>query len=809
MRKCISMILIGLFMVMTIMPFPVMSPSKKIVSSTISETHTPSTLSQADSTKMRISVIADEAVEPGLPSWNYHNNTFRGGLWVGRGYAGLARSWVKFDLSIIPEGVHILSASLNLYMFYEFRTVDVPIGVYYSPNDNWTEQTITSGNAPTPSTTASDVYDTGVSPEMFVNHTWYSWDISDDVRDAYTGDGVLSEMLRIVNESDPSYSWKYFVEKDFNSSLASYIEVEYAVPEVGQVTVDGYSSSPMIDFIQNDTPTIGWNIANPNSGTQKDYKVEVWDTPYYNGTKLMGSGGSNIVSVSTSGDTLNTRPFGTPQEMRFQFKFMNNLLTHSGLIDKIYLGVHETSGTAVFQDLDIYLLQVENSSALTHDTNANYDNVTPINVLHTSTYAATVQNGYLVFDVENTFVITQTLNLIIEIQFSNNTGNLFHAVHSTGSSSGSVAYSYGDGVRVENYSTFTYNRLHNLKLAFASDSILDSSNKISNYYPFGVDEGTPGRLQFKYNASLFSETGLIDRIFYITSKRSGSLSFDDLVIRMVETPVKGPLNATNMDLNYGGVTPTTVLSRSHYSVPNYNGTLIFDLDNVFTYSGQNDLLVEFEWSSRAGDRISAYRVSGGGGYRAYNLTAFGGNHVAASDLAYSMYVEFIHNENSITYTGSALTNNTQYYVRVRVCTALGVWSEWATQSFKYAKLTSVPSFSNLQYPDPAHVGQAATISIDVTYFLGIHQVLFEIQNHNYTMTASGSRYSYDWTPSAEGNYTFTIYMESTIGTWSNTTGTIRVVQSTGGLPISPNTLIMIFAALAVIVIIIIVMKRRK
>jgi hypothetical protein len=217
-----------------------------------------------------------------------------------------------------------------------------------------------------------------------------------------------------------------------------------------------------------------------------------------------------------------------------------------------------------------------------------------------------------------------------------------------------------------------------------------------------------------------------------------------------------------------------------------------------------------QWDDLVSGHASVYRDLDAGAYRAWNLT-WSGN-VAGNDTRTNhMYFDIVHSETSIEYAGTALTNATTYYWRVRSCDSTGIWSDWTTHQFKYEELSSVPEFdAPIIDPIPVQVNDPVTVSINVTYFLGINEVLMEYGGSNHTMTADGETYSLELTPSTAANITFTIYMESNIGTWSSTTGLIVVTEAASGIPIDPTLLLIIgAAAVVVIIILVIVMKKKK
>ena len=101
-----------------------------------------------------------------------------------------------------------------------------------------------------------------------------------------------------------------------------------------------------------------------------------------------------------------------------------------------------------------------------------------------------------------------------------------------------------------------------------------------------------------------------------------------------------------------------------------------------------------------------------------------------------------------------------------------------------------------------------TVSIDVTYLLGVESVLFEFDGTNHSMSAAGDTWSYTWTPDDHGNFTYAVYMNSSINTWSSTSGIIEIEEPTSLLPDDYMLLIIAGAAVIVLILVIVLLKKR-
>ncbi|MGY5859976.1 MAG: DNRLRE domain-containing protein [Candidatus Thorarchaeota archaeon] len=809
-NKLLAFMLVLMFSVTIISVLPVTSNIAPLAARP--EPVLENTLADGETYSMRIPVYEDESVTQNHPDQNYDGNFAFGGLFVGRdgGGSNFSRSWLKFDLAHVPGEIAITRAVYKAYLNYEYNLTggDEPIGVYYSEDDSWADTTITWNNQPAFAVTPEDVIDGPADPDMFVLDEWYGWDVTDSVVSSLNGDKMLSLVMKEVGENHLRHTWKYFIEADASINPPTHLEIEYIVPGVQALAVDGHTSSPLIDYIQDDCPEFSWDPVLQSGDFQSDFQLEVWNNTHYNDTMMMQEKHDYVGTFFSGAVTTNTRPFGSALEMRFQLKYQESLVPKTGIVDKLYFEMADP-GTIILENLSVFLLGVDSSTDLTSDFEANYEGRDPTQVLYRETFQATVTDDWLEIDVENTFMLSEDTSLIVEFRFSNNTGDHPRAVQTLGQG-GSDAYTHGVGAMESTTADFTHDRTHGFRVGLATDTVLAPPGT-NNWFPFGADPGYDGRFQSKYNQSLIGHEGLIDKLYFRTSVYDAETTFENLSIYLLETPVEGALNGTHLDENYGGLTPTLVLYEESYTVQNLGYVLVIDVDNTFYYTDTQDLLIELRWDDKDSAAMLTDQVSGAGGYRAYDLN-WGGDYLGQSSSALALFVDFIYDTNSFEYFSCMpLVNATEYFMRVRISDSTGVWSNWATKAFTYEPLNSTPEWDGpINSPDPAIVDAAVTVSIDVTYFLGVGAVWFEMGGSNYSMAqTSGDTYEYSWTPTAAANVTYTIYMESEIGTWSSVSGIVQVVEG-GGFPIDP-TLLLIIAGVGVVllIVIVIVMKRKK
>jgi len=784
--------------------------------STFERTSSMNEAAMATTGTMRIEVAEDVAVVNGT----FEDSNFDGDgqLFLGTAYDSewrLGRSWFKFNMSNLPKEMSVQKATLNVHIHNEWAVADEPIGVYHSSNDTWDVSSITWNNQPTFSGSASDIINSPTSPDMFLPMHWYSWDVTSDVRSSLNAaDMYLTEVLKQTVEVGTQNAFKYPSRSVSYPWNATYLEIEYTTPTTSDLAVDGISSGPLLDYINNPTPDVSWTFSDPDfNDFQKDYNVEMWNNEYYNDTLIWNADHEQISVIHDSGDTGgNFHPLGNPEGYRLQMKFPSSELPRSGVVDRLYFTSNDV-GDLQIENLEISFLMVAGSAALGTDFAANYEGRTPTIVLSSDLYEVSVVDDILEIDVENTFFVNSFLNLIIEIRLANNTGDTVR-LSRTNSGPGSVATNNGN----PDASTTSYieDRTYDLKIGFQTESVKElSSSSALNGFPFGTTDGMSGRFQVKFNQSYVDRAGYLDKMYFKvgSSDLSEEVVYENLTVSLCETPVLGRIDHIDWTSNYGGATPMVVLDESMYTVVNLGQTLVIDFDNAFYYSNTHDLLIDFQWDDKISGVVNLILENGHtSSYRAWDVHWGGDFRLDNGTAGYDLMLDFVNNEESIEIPAAVgLINGTNYYLRARTCDSIGVWGDWTSLDFKYEVITSIPSFSAaLASPDPVQVGQEVTASVNVTHILGLNYVYLDFGDAvEHTMTADGDTYSYTWTPTTAGTVNFTIYMQSNANTWADVDGSVVVVEAPGLPPGDTTTLLIIIGGVAVVVIIIVIVMKRK
>jgi len=806
---------ISLVIIFLLLGLPIYAPVSISTGITMESMHNSAPAAAATSGAIKIIASEDVFVANATNADSNHNGV--GSIVTGvvdMGVPIAARGWFKFNLANLPSELRIDRATFNIYLFSEYEADDSPLGIYHCTNDTWDSNVITWNNAPTISTTPTDIIDSPATPNMFEEDEWYTWDITTDVQNTLNaGDMILTEVLKQVQETGTDQTFKAWTEIETLLENSTYLELEYTTPTTINPTVDGIASGPMLDYIRSDAPELGWQFTDPDSNDfQRDYDVEIWDDSTYSGSMLWGSGHEMISTVHNSfGDGVdgNIHPFGVQNETRLQMKYLNTELSESGIVDKLYLTARNETGHIQVENLEISMAMVTDSGALTTNFESNFDGVTPTVVLSADTYDVDVIDGVIEIDIANIFMVNENWNLVIQVRLMNNTGEIISLNRTTTGGPGYAAGKVGTGAYVSPTATYANTRTYDLRLGMLTQPVWEGTTGGVNYYPFGTDIGYSGRFQLKYNQSYVNRKGYLDRAYMRVDEFAGDVVFENFTVRLVETPVLGPIGNGTWTENYGGATAYTVLDENMYTVKNLGGCIVIDFDNSFYYTNTHDLLIDLQWDSLVSGlcRVNN-KNTGSPSYRAYDVEW--GEHTQGNDTAgYDLMLDFVNDDDSVNIEGCiTLVNGTDYYWRVRTCDSTGIWSDWVTQSFAYQVLTSLPTFTTpVVTPAIAYAGQDITVSLNVTHSTGINSVILEMESTGYDMTADGDTYSFSFTPSTAATYNFTILMQSNADTWANVTGSF-VVYPAGGVDMT-MLLIILGVAAVVIIIIVVVMKKKK
>ncbi|MFH1423815.1 MAG: DUF4838 domain-containing protein [Candidatus Nealsonbacteria bacterium] len=170
------------------------------------------------------------------------NTTNYGGsetLWLEDTSNTLRHNIFEFDLSVLPAGAVLNSATLSLYYYFYYYTN--PAGktawMYKQPHTNWVELEATGYVYKTGSPWATpfgDYSSPGVSAVFPAAYGWMNWNVSAIVQDAYNNSNPAEFLMRFENEAVPSGSGNsrvYFYSNNYISTLTRRpkLTIEYTI----------------------------------------------------------------------------------------------------------------------------------------------------------------------------------------------------------------------------------------------------------------------------------------------------------------------------------------------------------------------------------------------------------------------------------------------------------------------------------------------------------------------------------------------------------------------------------------------------
>jgi hypothetical protein len=179
-------------------------------STTASQLNLSATAAANSGTVYSLSPVADATVSSGNATTNNNSTTLF--MQSGSGSFGNERDWLKFDLSVLPAGLTITSAQLQLFC-WTAATTSLPVAVSGGDADSWTETGITWNTQPTFGSTLA----TQTLASSATNIT-YSWDVTPFAQTKLTGNKLVSLVAKPVTENAATDIMFKFDSKEFGSN---------------------------------------------------------------------------------------------------------------------------------------------------------------------------------------------------------------------------------------------------------------------------------------------------------------------------------------------------------------------------------------------------------------------------------------------------------------------------------------------------------------------------------------------------------------------------------------------------------------
>ena len=254
--------------------FPATSSVDAIGSTTTTDSSITLTASASDTSGASSGTIAltpteDSQVCEGYPSYTYGSKSY---LYVESAASSYMdeRAWLKFDLSTIPTGASVTSATLKLYA-WKASGGDMETGVYGSDDDDtWTEDDITWNNQPSFGDTALDT----VTLVNGSTKVWYEWDVQSFIESELSGDGVASMVVKPVTEGSSTTLLYAFESKEWSSSsLWPELEVSYEVAAGSQEDVEPVSVAFYYRYSADGLTWGDWTLIGTDEDSSDDWSV--------------------------------------------------------------------------------------------------------------------------------------------------------------------------------------------------------------------------------------------------------------------------------------------------------------------------------------------------------------------------------------------------------------------------------------------------------------------------------------------------------------------------------------------------------
>lgn len=163
-----------------------------------------------------------------------HNDQWLRAHWVS---PAADRILVLFDLSLVPAGSHINSATLNLYVDWMNFGFQYPRDfIAYRLTEDWTETGAcwnTRGGGKGPWSTHGGTFVSSGASSVAIAYQaafWQSWDVTTIVNDWVQGAPNYGFIVKISDEANDNAGINGYSRENTNQQSIPYLQIDYATP---------------------------------------------------------------------------------------------------------------------------------------------------------------------------------------------------------------------------------------------------------------------------------------------------------------------------------------------------------------------------------------------------------------------------------------------------------------------------------------------------------------------------------------------------------------------------------------------------
>ena len=330
---------------------------------------------------------------------------------------------------------------------------------------------------------------------------------------------------------------------------------------------------------------MSWDLTSPTGFTSAYLQITRFETELVDEfTSISGpiTGGNNAI------------PFlgGSADVMHFQTIYTPDQVGAEGHITRLSFQRRYSSDYGNFSDFSISFAHTE-INMITDTFADNYHGfLIEVFPKQEVDWDASYDDIWIHFDLNDNFTYDNSYNLLIDITWEGDGGrNIFLK---TTQYSHAMRLFNSDDIDAPTGSTANIQPVAKFETDIIQNAVVDKGEN-SNYWPFASGNEDEMRLQMLYNHTLLGETGIMDKIHFQAAQTSPDWgTFENLSIRVAHSE----FDDLTLNLDDHNKEPwTEVFNRSSYNVSTVGRPewIEFDIDNIFTYNGLDNLVIDIRW----------------------------------------------------------------------------------------------------------------------------------------------------------------------------------------------------------------------